>query len=168
MSAPRSVALVVALLSFFTTAVGAQQRGEPAASPAAAVTALYTCHLAHDMAFTLPGVSQRSAWLAPDLLALCRAYFARPASPDEVAEIDGDPFTDSQEYPTRFRLGQVQRAGASALVPVILSWPGGEIRTVRVHVARIRNAWLVTDVMYESGESFRKLLAGRQEGALRR
>ena len=82
--------------------------------------------------------------------------------PDEVPEINGDPFTDSQEYPSGFRVGATEADGDRASVPVILSWPGGTTRTVRVRVARVGDAWIVSDVLYESGPSFRKLLGEGQ------
>ncbi len=147
-----------ALLIGFLALGSAASRAEPTATPAAVVTALYKHHLAHDMAFTPAAVAERSKWLAPDLLATCRAYFARPKPPDEVPDIDGDPFTDSQEYPTRFRLGETEQGADRAVVPVVLSWPGGATRTVHVHLARIHDAWLVTDVAYASGPSLRTLL----------
>jgi hypothetical protein len=149
-----SVLLVVGLLASCATAVAAG----PSASPAEVVSALYGHHLAHDMAFTPAGIAERSRWLTPDLVALCRAYFAKPTSPDEVPDINGDPFTDSQEYPTGFRVGPAERDGDRATVPVILSWPGGATRTVRVRVARSGDTWLVSDVLYESGPSLRQLL----------
>jgi hypothetical protein len=66
-------------------------------------------------------VGAKRAWLAPELLDLCKAYFKKPVPADDVPEIDGDPFTDSQEYPKLFRVGPValsvplsatQRSGA--------------------------------------------------------
>ena len=155
----RWFAPLLGLLSLCATTAAAAQSDEQAAAPATTVTTLYTHHFAHDMAFTPAGISERSAWLAPDLVASCRAYFAKPTPPDEVPEINGDPFTDSQEYPTAFRVGQAELHGDRAVVPVVLSWPGGTTRTVKVGVARIGDAWLVSDVAYESGPSFRKLLA---------
>jgi hypothetical protein len=43
-------------------------------------------------------------------------------------------------------------------VPVFLSWSHGEVRRVNVHVRQTGDAWLVTDLTYESGPSFRELL----------
>jgi hypothetical protein len=152
-------ALVAAAL--VACAPGALESPQPeatAVSPEATVTALYSYHFAHDMGFTPDVVSERSAWLAPELLDLCRAYFARPVPEDEVPPINGDPFTDSQEYPTRFRVDPVEATSTRALVPVFLSWPHGEVRRVNVHVRQTGDAWLVTDLTYESGPSFRELL----------
>ena len=156
-SSRSSLLRIFGLLACCATAVAAGPGGSTA-SPADVVSALYRHHLAHDMAFTPAGIAERSRWLTPDLVALCRAWFARPTSPDEVPDIDGDPFTDSQEYPTAFRLGAVEQDGDRATVPVILSWPEGAARTVRVRVARSGDAWLVSDVLYESGPSLRELL----------
>jgi hypothetical protein len=93
----------------------------------------------------------------PDLLALCRAYFAAPSPADEPPEIDGDPFTDSQEYPTSFRVGAAAIAGDTALVPVTFSWTGGDHRVVTV-VLVARGRWRIADVRYERGETLREEL----------
>ncbi|HEX9147704.1 MAG TPA: hypothetical protein VF958_00955 [Thermoanaerobaculia bacterium] len=87
-------------------------------TPSATVRAFYAFHFAHDMAFTPESVRVKNRWLAPVLVDLCESYFRRPASSEEVPEIDGDPFTDSQEYPKRFRVGAARVSGEAARVPV--------------------------------------------------
>jgi len=134
-----------------------------APSPSAVAQAFYAYHFAHDMAFTPEGVTARSAWLAPDLLALCRSYFARPSRPDEVPEIDGDPFTDSQEYPGSFNLGKAVVSENTARVKVSFSGPGKTRRSLQVILARVDGSWLISDVEYGEGRSFRKLLATNPE-----
>jgi len=130
-----------------------------ATSPAVSVVhAFYTFHFSHGMGFTEEGVRARAAWLAPDLLAKCAAYFKKPAAKDEVPDIDGDPFTDSQEYPGSFRVGQARTSGSVAMVPVVLSWPDRE-RRVQVELHAVRGSWKISDLIYEGGESFRQLLS---------
>jgi len=129
------------------------------ASPAATVRAFYAFHLAHDMAFTLQGLTQRAAWLTPDLVGQCRSYLSRPSPPDEAPEIDGDPFTDTQEYPTAFGVGKAEVSGATARVPVRFRGPGKNRRTVHVELVAVRGSWLIDDIRYESGTSLRALLA---------
>jgi hypothetical protein len=117
------------------------------------------------MAFTATAVRRRAGWLAPDLVALCRAYFARPSSPDEVPAIDGDAFTDAQEYPRAFRVGRPRSSALgplssdTVLVPVAMLWPGAPSRTVTVVVVAARSSWRIADVRYPEGTSLRKLLA---------
>lgn len=128
------------------------------------VRAFYTFHFSHDMGFSAVGVRRRARWLAPDLLALCRAYFAKPSRPGDVPAIDGDPFTDAQEYPQAFRLGSPAASGHSSLtpdtllVPVTLSGPGSQRRTLTVVAIAARGTWRITDVRYMSGPSLRELL----------
>lgn len=132
------------------------------ASPEDVVRAFYTFHFAHDMAFTADGISARAPWLAPDLAALCRSYMASPSSPDEVPTIDGDPFTDSQEYPTSFKIGKTVRKKDRADVLVEFAGEGGPQRSVHVLLKNIKGAWRLSDIRYESGPSFRALLATMQ------
>ncbi len=127
-------------------------------TPAATVRAFYAFHFAHDMAFTPESVRAKADWLAPDLLSLCESYFERPTSPDEVPPIDGDPFTNSQEYPKRFRVGAARVSGEAAWVPVRLEWSRGRPRSVTAHLVRIAGRWRVWDVRFAEGASLRRLL----------
>jgi hypothetical protein len=135
----------------------------PAASeaPAAVARAFYAFHFAHDMGFTEASVRRRSRWLAPDLLARCRGYFARPETPGDVPPIDGDPFTDSQDYPEGFRVGDATVRGDTALVPVTMTWPGAEARAVTLVLMRGTRGWRIADVRYASGPPLRDLLVSR-------
>ena len=126
--------------------------------PAAVVKTFYTFHFAHDMAFTEKGLTARASWLAPDLTTLCRAYFSRPSSPDEVPDIDGDPFTDSQEYPTSFKIEKTVGAKDHAEVKVVFSGGGGSRHSINVVLKKVEGAWRISDILYESGPSFRELL----------
>ena len=152
----RLLAFVPALmLATWPAAVSAQRAG---GSPAGVAHAFYRYHFAHDMAFTRAAVRNRARWLSPDLLVLCRAYFARPSPADEPPEIDGDPFTDSQEYPSSFLVGAATIAGDTALVPVTFFWPAGDRREVTVVLVGA-GAWKIADVRYASGSSLSRELA---------
>jgi hypothetical protein len=140
--------------------VAAVAAGRAGRSPTEVVRAFYAFHFAHDMAFTRSAVRRRAAWLAPDLLAMCRAYFAKPDQPDEVPDIDGDPFTDSQEYPRSFRVGTAAIAGDTARVRVTFVFAGGDRRGVTVVLTARAGSWLIWDVEYGAEPSLRKLLAG--------
>ena len=131
----------------------------PPPTPAGTVQSFYAFHLDHDMGFSREGVAQRAAWLSPGLLALCEKYLARPSSPDEVPAIDGDPFTDSQEYPNSFKVGKVRMTNGQATVEVSFSGPGPNKGKVHLILTQGKGAWLIDDVRYASGPSFRKLLA---------
>jgi hypothetical protein len=154
----RLMVRLAAASAVLVTAAAAQQRAAP---PETVVRAFYRFHFAHDMAFTRAAVRRREQWLSPDLRALCRAYFAAPSPADEVPEIDGDPFTDSQEYPASFRVGAPSVAGDTALVPVTFSWKAGDRRVVTV-VLVAGGGWKITDLRYESGGTLRGELTARQ------
>jgi hypothetical protein len=129
------------------------------AAVAAAVRSFYTFHLAHDMGFSAQTLALRERWLSPGLQKLCREYLARPASPDDVPDVDGDPFTDSQEYPASWRMeGAPRIAGGRATVGVRFSGGGGRPHKLKVELVRQGDAWLIDDVVYESGPPLRGLL----------
>ena len=152
----RSRALCALVL---TLALPASAEKPATSTPESAAKAFYTYHLAHDMGFTPGNLEKRAAWLAPDLLASCRTYFAQPKSKTEVPEIDGDPFTDSQEYPKTFKLGTAKVSGQTAQVPITLSRPGAKPRTLAVVLANVKGSWLITNVKYASGRSLRASLS---------
>lgn len=169
MKRPWSVAAVGVAATMLGGVPGSAQRpaappprpAAPAAAdtPAAVARAFYAFHFAHDMAFTEASVRRRGRWLSPELRERCRAYFAHPDAPDGAPTIDGDPFTDSQEYPRGFRVGAPAVRGDTALVPVTMTWRGGEPRAVTLVLARVSGTWLIADVRYASGPSLREQLA---------
>lgn len=154
----RSSWLAALLLAGAATAARPQS---PAAAPVSVVRAFYRFHFAHDMAFTRAAVRQRARWLTPDLNALCRAYFAAPSPADEPPAIDGDPFTDSQEYPASFRLGAATVAGDTALVPVTFSWKDGDTQPGVTVVLTRRDGWRIADIRFARGGTLRDLLSGK-------
>jgi len=84
-------------------------------------------------------------------------YFAQPASADEVPVINGDPFTDSQEYPTRFAVNKASVRGSSAEVPVRFA-DAYRNRNVTYLLVRERGVWRLDDLVYEQGETLQGLL----------
>lgn len=91
------------------------------------------------------------------LQAAAAAWFAQPAHPDEAPEIDGDPFTDSQEPVLRFAVGAAVVQGGRAEVPVQLA---DEARTWTLRYRLLRDAagWRVDDVLLRDGTPLRRLL----------
>ena len=127
-------------------------------TPDNVVRRFYARHFSHNMAFTKASVDAKAAWLTPDLLALCRAYLAKPQSPDEVPDINGDPFTDSQEYPKSFRVRPPVVSGSTAKVPVVFAWPTRS-RTVTVELVEQDGTWRINDIAYGDSGTLRQLLA---------
>ena len=110
------------------------------------------------MGFTENAAKARPAWLSPELRKICAGYFARPGSPDEVPLIDGDPFTDSQEYPKSFQVGTPRVSGSTASIPVSFQWPDVRKRSVSVKLVMQNRKWLINDIRYSDGTALRLIL----------
>jgi hypothetical protein len=155
----RSLAAVVAIALLFTSsALRGETTSRASAKPADVVRTFYTYHFAHDMGFSEAAVRERSAWLAPELVDLCHAYFQKPVRPDEVPDVNGDPFTDSQEYPKSFSVGRPSVSDTIMRVPVTLSWPDHR-RTIRVLLKVVDGSWRITNITYGGLRSLRTLLS---------
>ncbi len=121
------------------------------------VRALFMDHFRHGMGFTKASVERKAKWLTPDFLAQLNTELARPNNPDEVPNINGDPFTDSQEYPKKFVVGKGEIRGDATRIPVIFSG-NGRRRTVALKMRNTAEGWRVDDLVYEDGRTLRGLL----------
>lgn len=128
-----------------------------APSPESTVQTLLEQHFAGDMGFDATTLTPKQRYLSSRLQRLTRSYLARPQPADEVPSINGDPFTDSQDYPTRFAVGRAQSDGQHALVPVRLA-DGYSQRTLTYALVREGGAWRVDDVRYGHGPALSTLL----------
>ena len=155
----RAMLRVVAIVLLFgSSALGGDTARRASSNPADVVRAFYTYHFAHDMGFSEASVRERSVWLAPELVDLCHAYFQKPVRPGEVPDVDGDPFTDSQEYPKSFSVGKPSVSDTIVRVPVTLSWPDHH-RTIRVQLQVVNGSWRITNIAYGGLRSLRTLLS---------
>ena len=64
----------------------------------------------------------------------------------------GDPFTDSQEHPTSFRIGRSVVVGDKANVSVLLRWSarsswGRDERNLEIQLVRVRGMWLINNIV---------------------
>jgi len=148
---------VVPILVLLSLVVGSA-RAAGGRGAAGTVRDFYGLHFRHDMAFTEKSVRRKAEFLAPEVLAACLAYLARPVPTDEVPAIDGDPFTDSQDYPTGFRIGRTLTEDTATRVPITLVWQR-EQRELVALVAIIDGEWRITDLEYPEGGTLRGLLA---------
>lgn len=121
-----------------------------AASPEGRVESLLEAHFKGDMGFDAATASIKKPWQSRKLNRLMDAYLARPGSPDLVPPINGDPYTDSQEYPTRFAVGQARVKGSAARVPVRFA-DGWQERRVTYLLVREGGAWQLDDLDYGRG-----------------
>lgn len=126
-------------------------------SPEGVVETLLEAHFNGDMGFAPETVAEKQDYLTSELSRLVEEYFAQPESPDEVPVIDGDPFTDTQEYPTRFAVRRASMAGRYADVPVDFS-DGYVTRRVVYRLKRALSHWRVDDIVYAEGGTFKGLL----------
>ncbi len=148
-----SVSMLVAIDNRILTLVRA-----PTAEPAAvAVQELLEAHFAGDLAFDRTRAEQKRALLSPTLWLDMQAYFAKPVPADEPPAINGDPFTNAQEYPTRFVVNGWQTDGAMSRVRVTFR-DAFRATDVRYVMERINNAWLLYDIEYDSATTLRGLL----------
>lgn len=125
--------------------------------PRGVVQQLFADHFMHDMGFTRETVARKGNWLTPGLNQEIDTHFRQPFPADEPPPINGDPFTNTQEYPSAFQVGEAVMDGARANVPVVMTI-GPERRTVRAQVVRQGSGWLVDDLIYPDNSTFRALL----------
>jgi hypothetical protein len=149
-------------------AANAQTAASPQAPAINAVRSFYAFHLAHNKAFTLRNVQQRKRFLTPELYGLLVSEIKRQAAyskghPDDAPDFEGDPLTDSQEYPDSFRVGKADASGGVVKVTVTLLWSarttrGRDKRDVVVETTKSGDAWLINDVVNNEGTSLRENL----------
>jgi hypothetical protein len=152
-------ALLLALDNVVWTLDRAPGTQAPAGTPEAQVQALLEGHFGGDMGFTREGVAARQPLLAAPLRARIAAYLAAPRPDDEPPAIDGDPFTDSQEYPTRFAVLQGRIEDGRARVPVRFADAHRQRQVDYELVREADGVWRVAELHYEGSETFSDLLA---------
>jgi hypothetical protein len=129
----------------------------PASTPAEIVQELLLAHFTHDMGFTRESIAQKSQSLSADLRTRIDRYLSTPQSPDQAPELNGDPFTDSQEYPRRFSLGPIRTDAERIIVPVMFGDSNAQRGVDYVLVSEC-DRWVVDDLVDERGQSLRELL----------
>ena len=128
-------------------------------SPEGVLQRFLESHFAGDMAFTPQTVASKRAYLTKALVEKIDLWFKTPQAPDEAPEINGDPFTDSQEYPARFAVGADNEAAEGVETPVEFASAYSK-RTAVFIMAREKGRWRIDDIRYEDGSLFSEMLAG--------
>ena len=128
-----------------------------------AVRSFYTFHLARNKDFKASNVRLRRRFLTADLYKLLLDELKREAArskaqPDEAPYFEGDPLTDSQEYPDSFRVGKAEMSGDRVKVTVTMLWSdktsrGRDQRDIVVEVAKTGASWLINDIISSQGSS---------------
>ncbi len=130
----------------------------------------YSEHFADQtgMAFTRENISRKEKFLTPELFKLLQHEFDRQdefvkTHPDEVPFMDGDVFTDSQEYPTGFKVGECKISGESRVAHTVrLFWRNNDKpmqREMKVEVEKRGDKWLINDFIGDKDESLVKTLS---------
>jgi len=152
-----SFVLVAALFLLLSKSTFAQ--GVKTDTPAAIVNSFYKFHFSHSKSFTKRNVLMRQRWLTAELFHLLMHEFAREdeyakSHPKEsfVPYMEGDPFTNSQEYPTSFRVGSSVVSENEASVPVLFMWGGGrssdrDQRKVDIKLEKQHGRWLIGNIV---------------------
>lgn len=147
-----TLTLLVAVVSHAPDALAA-----PPTTPRATVEALMQHHFSHDMALTAQTVAGKAAWLSRDLRRALDTWLATPQPDDEVPDLSGDPFTNTQESPQAYKLGVAQQRDGKAIVPVLFQ-DGRRQRRVRLALVTEDGQWKVDDLLYEDGSHLRQHL----------
>ena len=154
----------ILVLFLMSVGVSAKAGGQaPTSDPAArAVRAFYTYHLAHKKDFNVRNIQLRKRFLSAELYDLLMKQLKKQAAeakahPDEAPEYEGDPLTDSQEYPDSFRVGKSEVSGDTAKVSVTLLWSartsrGKDKRDIVVEVTKVGAGWLIKDIINNEGK----------------
>jgi hypothetical protein len=156
---------IAVILSVGVQSPAQAQTASPQDAALRAVRSFYAFHLAHSKGFTVRNVQLRKRFLTAEFYGLLLKELKRQAAetkahPDEVPDFDGDPFTDSQEYPDSYRVGKVETNGDLAKVTVTLLWSartsrGRDKRDIVVEVTRSGAGWLINDIINNEGSRLR-------------
>src|SRR5262245_5280961 len=118
------------------------------------VNEFYGFHFREDMGFTEENVKKRRKWLSVDLYNKAVRVLSAPADPNIVPHINGDPFTDSQEYPVGFRVESVRIIKGTGIVKVVFKDPPGAKPELKWVILKLRSedgAWKIFDIKYQDG-----------------
>lgn len=130
----------------------------PARSPEGVVQRFLERHFAGDMGFQRSAIEAKREFFSAALSEKMFAYINRNHGGEEPPSINGDPFTDSQDYPARFVVGPDLKEKSGAVVPVEFV-DGLSTKKVRYSLLRVGGRWKIDDVAFADGARLSDLLA---------
>lgn len=133
-------------------------RGSISASPEAIVQMLLIRHMSGNMALSRESVASQREWLSTRIVEQFGGWFTRTAGSNDVPELNGDPYTDSQESPESFELSPASVQGNAAEVTVSFRDAAGARYPVHYLLSRVDGTWRINDVRYRDGERLSQLL----------
>jgi hypothetical protein len=152
-----TITLILCAFALSSWACPEPDKDAPATAARARLQAFYAYHFAHKREITRQTLDARRKWLASGLYNLLRYELGRKLPPDEAPYIEGDPFTNSQEVPSQFRIGQVRVSGPRAGADVQFTWTeGGKVvskRTCVVKLAHESGTWKISDILGDRRQS---------------
>ncbi len=129
-------------------------------SPEHALQRFLEDHYRNGLEFTPERSTAQRGMMSNRLSQAIAKYFAQDFPEGDVPPIDGDPYTDSQEYPPIFSVRDASIDGGKARVPVRFD-NGYESREVRYQLIRERERWVIDDVDYDHGTQLREWLKAK-------
>ena len=164
MNSRRRTILIAALFLSLQSLANAGGRGQQT-SATTAVNAFYRFHISHNKDFTARNIQLRRRFFTTEFYQTLLGELKRQAAytkalPDQVPDYDGDPLTNSQEYPDSFRIGKQLMDGDRARVTVTLLWSartsrGKDQRDIVVVAVKAASGWLIDDIINDEGSSVR-------------
>jgi hypothetical protein len=132
-----------------------QLSNKSSAAAAASVKAFYTFHFKNKFDYSAQGLKRRQRWLDAKLYQLLVAEDKKAkAKKDEAPELNGDPFTNSQEYPNTFRIGDTRQEYEKAFVEVVFVWQEkGKVideRSIEVELSKAGTLWKISNILDKS------------------
>jgi hypothetical protein len=146
----------VALLALWAAPVLPGRAESSAVAPDDVVKKAYHLAIAN-FGFSPENLRPEKPWLTESLYSGLRKKADQPTPKGDVADIDGDVFTDSQDLPTRYEVGGASIEGDRAKVEVDLVW-SKEKRRDTVLLKQVGGAWKIDDIVYQDDGTLRGLL----------
>lgn len=149
--------LLAALLLLLPATGFSQLSNKTSADAAATAKAFFTFHFKNKFDYSARGLRLRQRWLDTNLYRLLIAADKKArATKDDVPELDGDPFTNSQEYPDTFKIGDTKEEYGKAMVEVVFLWKDkGKVvdeRNVQVELVKEKNLWKISNIIDKTNE----------------
>jgi hypothetical protein len=139
--------LITAALSFSTV------EREDCAVQIGIVKSFYRKHLAAgNTSYTERNILAKRKWLSKPLFDALVAERKKSAKSDSAPYLNGDPFTDSQEYPSSFSIDTFDCRKAETTVKVTFT-NQPETKWVIVKLVLQNHQWKIDNVFYQDGNN---------------
>lgn len=153
---PKKILIPALVLCLLLPVAGVGQlSNKSSAAAAATLKAFYTFHFKNKFDYSAKGLKRRQRWLDAKLYQLLVAEDKKStAMKDEAPELNGDPFTNSQEYPNTFRIGDTRQEYEKAFVEVVFVWQEkGKVideRSIEVELSKAGKLWKISNILDKS------------------